>query len=211
MNKLIKLSEDHYVVVDDSEINFGDYHVAINIVKTCGDKALAYTDNEQLKAISEIGGAMKVTHSTQPLDTIILKNRNGSQSVGNYYGSIGPISLSEIEELIYGYRVEKMAKEECEYNQDSLRQYDTKFIEFYKEGFNAHKELTKDKLFTVEDMIYAYTEGTNAGSLYQSIADEDFGEADEFSDQEFEKFKKSLLPKIEWDVKFNEQGKLELL
>ena len=58
-HKLIR-TPNYLLVVDDSEIKEGDYHVAIRIVKTNGDKAIAFTDQKQLDAIAEIGGAKKI-------------------------------------------------------------------------------------------------------------------------------------------------------
>jgi hypothetical protein len=51
---------DYTLWVSNDEIKEGDYHVAIQIVERVGSKAIAYTDKEQLKAISEIGGAKKI-------------------------------------------------------------------------------------------------------------------------------------------------------
>lgn len=52
--------------------------------------------------------------------------------------------------------LDELAKEECEYNQDSLRQFDSKFIEFYKEGFQKALELVGDKKFSEKDMRIAF-------------------------------------------------------
>jgi len=54
----------HLYILSDEEIKEGDYHVAIRIVKTNGDKAIAFTDQEQLDAIAEIGGAKKIIATT---------------------------------------------------------------------------------------------------------------------------------------------------
>ena len=55
------IKTDNYILItSDEEIKIGDYHVATRIVETNGDKAIAFTDENQLKAISEIGGAKKI-------------------------------------------------------------------------------------------------------------------------------------------------------
>jgi hypothetical protein len=59
------------------------------------------------------------------------------------------------------------------------------------------KELVKDKLFTVEDMRKAYIQGKHGGITQTYL--------------EFDKFIQSLLPKTEWDVEFDEQGKMRLI
>lgn len=66
----------------------------------------------------------------------------------------------------------------------------------------AHQELVKDKLFTVEDIEKAF----RAGGAYTLGSHEDFQQI-HLSEKEYIQ---SLQP-TEWDVKFNEQGKLELL
>ena len=71
-HKLIK-TENYLLTVDDSEIKEGDYHVAIRIVKTNGDKAIAFTDQEQLDAIAEIGGAKKIIAHLPLNNSLILQ------------------------------------------------------------------------------------------------------------------------------------------
>jgi hypothetical protein len=51
---------DYTLAVSNEEIKEGDYHLAERIVKQVGSKAIAFTDKEQLLAISEIGGAKKI-------------------------------------------------------------------------------------------------------------------------------------------------------
>jgi hypothetical protein len=67
----------------------------------------------------------------------------------------GKLSLKNCQAIELGYDLNELAKEECEYNQDSLRQYDSKFIEFYKEGFQKALEILGDKKFSEGDIIKA--------------------------------------------------------
>lgn len=61
MNKLIKLTKDHYVIVDDSEIKEGDWYYW-EITKTI---QIAKLDSlNRLPKNSD--GSKKITHSTQP-------------------------------------------------------------------------------------------------------------------------------------------------
>jgi hypothetical protein len=204
MNKLIKLSDTHYIVVDDSEIKESDlcydkegnrgYNNIKYVVKCLRTDVNSYW-NKHCK---------KITHSTQPLDTIILKNRNRSQAVGNHYGSIGNISLSEVEEAIYGYSVEKMAHNYSakEYPSNlytvdvGMPARGTAFRGFF-EGFKAHQELTKDKNKEVIELLTNITE-------WSSFKEHPIG-------KQAQRALDILLPKTEWDVEFDEQGKIKLL
>jgi hypothetical protein len=69
------------------------------------------------------------------------------------------LSLKNCQAIELGYDLDELAKEECEYNQDSLRQYDSKFIEFYKEGFQKALEILGDKKFTENNIDEAFDTG----------------------------------------------------
>jgi hypothetical protein len=79
MQKLIKL-EEHFYIVDDSEIKKGDLVI----------------DNNELRFAVEnfpaTNWCKKITHSTQPLENVIK------------------ISLLDIEEVVYGYNLLKMVE-----------------------------------------------------------------------------------------------------
>ncbi len=200
--KIVRLSENHYVFATDSEIKKGDV--------VC-EKLL--TDKYELLTIQTLNDIdfetqLKITHSTQPLEPSIKSDKHDNPKE---FVLIKPLSLSEVEEAIYGYSVEKMA-ERLYSRVISENEYD--FKRGFEIGFNVHKELVKDKLFTVEDMINAFVAGTNSGVNYESLVDYDSGnseEAEDFAKSEFEEFKKSLLPKTEWDAEIDEQGNLKLI
>lgn len=120
----------------------------------------------------------------------------------NNKGFVKLISVSEIEELIYGYSVEKMAHNaiinhltnnnpDGDFKHSTIGAEDNK--NWWINGFNAHKELVKDKLFTIEDMEKAYDEGYSTE-----------GEV------KFEKFIQSLLS-TEWDCTIDDEGKITLV
>lgn len=90
--KLIKINKDHYIVVDDSEIKKGDYFYSIrNLI----EKAIInYPSGEHIG---------KITHSTQPLESIVTEN-----SFKRYEF----IPLQEVKELIGEVDVEKKYTEE---------------------------------------------------------------------------------------------------
>lgn len=180
--KLIKLSDTHYIVVDDSEINVNDFI-------TDKYKVWQWKDNSSLL------GRKKVTHSTQPLE-----KREGHVTKGGgipIFDKIKEITLSEIEEIIYGFSVEKMAEpikkefgEDCEYW-------------YYEKGFKAHQELVKDKLFTIEDLRKAYSAGLyntdrKGFTLYEPS-------------KHFDEIIQPFLPKTEWEIEFNENGIIKLI
>lgn len=89
--KLIKINEDHYVVVDETEIKEGD------CVFNDYNKTIV-----KFSAGRGIGLCKKITHSTQPID------KNG------YWGKVMPLTLTifEIKELIGEMDVEWKYTEE---------------------------------------------------------------------------------------------------
>jgi hypothetical protein len=198
--KLIKLNENHYIIVDDSEIKEGDWYWTPikRSIEQCVKKLLiikgGQNDVEQFK----------ITHSTQPLEYKYGSQKQGfnmgamSGDVELVFDKIKEIKLSEVQELIYGYSVEKMA-DSYRRQIDGEEKLSVLFIEklAYIEGFKAHQKLVKDKLFTVEDMRRA---------IVQARVRID-GVSPKYTRDEIIQ---SLLPK-EWDIEFNEQGKIKLL
>lgn len=194
MNKLIKLTETHYIIVDDSKIKEGDK------ITTCGD-----IDDGTIFISTyckgHLGVGQKITHSTQPLEEIVWWEKETRKSKLGF-DFIKPLSLSEVEEAIYGYSVEKIKSEYNKGNNKDL--FTTKGIEIGIEiGFKAHQELVKDKLFTIDDIEKAIEIGekliilNGRGSYLESK-------------QLKESFIQSL-QKTEWNIEFDEQGKIKIL
>lgn len=179
--KLIKLSEKHYIIVDDSEIKEGDWYWTPikRSIEQCIKKLLIIKDGQN--DVEQF----KITHSTQPLEDVLP-----NPIMGKIYKNIKPLFLSEVEEAINGYDVEKMSLQNQEFWRNG-GDYDT-FELGYKEGFKAHQELVKDKLFTVNDLRKAI-------AFAWSSDNKTMGEIIE-----------SLLPKTEWDIEFVD-GKIKLL
>lgn len=94
--KLIKINEKHFIIVDSSEINIGDWF------------------------------------------------------------DVQIISLSEIEEAVYGYSIEEIALEKYPIHVFRKGEVGTDLSylnrKSFTDGFKTHRELVKDKLFTIEDM-----------------------------------------------------------
>ena len=181
MQKLIKLSDTHYIIVDDSEIKVGNI-VCEKLLTGKYELFIIHTIND-----IDVKTQKKITHSTQPLEEVVWWQRETRKSKLGF-DKIKQLSLSEVEELIYGYSVEKMA----------IRKYGTSIysieeVEAFKAGFKAHQELVKDKLFTVEQVKKYHNIMCLAGNV------------------KGEEYLRSLLPKTEWDITFDEQSKIKLL
>lgn len=196
--RLIELSDSHYIVVDDSEIKEGDYkyHHVKGIIKATFSGA--YTNE------------FKITHST-PI---------GGFSAMLIAG-VKELSLSEVEEVINGYSVEKMTFLKFPKNERTTwgksYSYDNeKKREGYVEGFNAHKELVKDKLFTIEDLRAAFAAGDAGRGGYTYNRVRNFDGFDEYITKKLGYFWDSekgyiLHPKTEWSVEVTLDGKIVLL
>lgn len=179
--KLIKINEDHYVIVDDSLIKEGDWY-------------FNHFENKLFKAELESHGNhkfKKITYSTEPLE---MQKMN---SLGSHFAfvKIKELSLQEVEEAISGYNVEKMAEKEFGEDKFLYREEKRGFIK----GFKAHQKLVKDK----------YTEAIEAMKEFVDRVDK--GEVR--SKKTYAKFNSILqsLQPTEWNVEFNEQGKLKLI
>lgn len=178
--KLIKLNTDHYIIIDDSEINNGDVHFDFDKNEIDIWEGNLHSNRFKCK---------KITHSTRP------------ESLGmGWMQSVLPLLLSEVKELIGKVDVEKKAEKfiGCEYKdiEDNIDQigYDS-FIR----GYNQALEDNKDRKYTIDDMIKCWK--------YASIDQHQvFG--DQIGDH-YISFIKSLQPKQEWEVEFVD-GKLKL-
>ena len=179
--KLIKIDSAHFIIVDDSEIKVGDwifYPVTKTILRWNGNMPLRNED-------------LKLTHST----------------IGYMFqDDILPLSQVEVEELVYGYSVEKRANSHavqsgCEYKEDLVR-----ISKAYQTGFKAHQELVKDKLFTVEDIEEAHKSGIEYGKSLYSQTNYDSKLA-----ITSKQYIQSLLPKTEWNISIDEYNKITLL
>lgn len=167
-SKLIKLSETHYIIVDDSEIKVGYVFNSKGISQR--EEMSGYSDDYINRYWQ------KITHST-PIGGLSAMLEAG----------VKELSLSEVEEAINGYSVEEMADELI----SSSDNVDVKLVkEVWKAGFNTHKELVKDKLFTIEDVLVAANLAKNFNKTDNEII-------------------QLLTPKTEWDIEFVD-GKIKL-
>lgn len=197
--KLIKITKDHYVVVDDSEIKEGDYCTTHLNVIDVGKIHNSYTifNPQNKEHLDMVKCCKKITHSTQPL-------------YKNDFWAIQELKLSEVKELIGEVDVEKKAYRFRRNYQDSFEEMNECIMndaihrqKGYEAGYNQALEDNKEKKYTEEDMINAFREGTNAGALHESLSDYDNGdyeEAEQYSEQYEESFIQSLQPKTEWEI-----------
>lgn len=133
--KLIKISENYYIVVDDSEIKDCYYY---NLL----DKVIRFGNNLNHPY------HYKITHSTEPLEGV------ESISLSEVKEAISGYSVEKMaNELIL-----------TRFNETD-GYHKLVFVEAYVKGFKAHQELVKDKLFTIEDMQKAYTHGVAVGNV----------------------------------------------
>lgn len=183
--KLIKLQDNYYIISDD-EIKEGDY---VYRKYENGDSHVgkATPNSDNLKLIKD-KRVFKITHSTQQLEYHQVDQKLIDDSIeGWVFDKIKPLDINEIEELIYGYSVEKIINTTNTPKDFDQYTYD-KGIEF---GFKAAMEINKDKLFTIEDMEKAI----------------DMAWREEYSSEEIIQ---PLLPKTEWEVEIID-GKIKLI
>lgn len=109
--KLIKLSDNHYIIVDDSEVNEGDICYKFNeqkITTITGKSKWTHKDDYSIACDNtnyyiHHSYVSKITHSTQPLELI------------------KPLSISEVEKLINNDKLFTIEDMEYCYNTASRR------------------------------------------------------------------------------------------
>lgn len=191
MNKLIKLSELHYIIIDDSEIKNKDYkYCPLDDVVRIHKQSGQYYDTKEFK----------VTHSTEPLEEVVWWERETRKSKLGF-DKIKLLSLSEVKEAINGYNVQEMA----ENNSKKAKSTDGIGGRYlgYIDGFKAHQELVKDKLFTeqqLRDSIF------KAIDIWMNNMTKD---SSEINESEIKNIIQSL-QKTEWNIELIE-GKIKLI
>ena len=182
MKKLIKLSETHYIIVDDSEIKEGDcrFHLlekTINLPQHRLEHGEKWATNSW----------RKITYSTSPLE-----HTNEDHL---FFDKIQQLSLQECEEAIQGYSIVKLAEkyaDETFYGVDEEQDKQDCRID-YIAGFIAHQQLAKDRLFTRQDVIDIVEKSRETGLTAEYF------------------ITKYLLPKTEWEIEIDENNKMKLV
>ena len=183
--KLIKLSDTHYIVVDDSEIKDCYYYNSL-------DKAIRFGNNLNHPYHH------KIIYSTENFGA-------GCQQ------KVMQLSLSEVEEAINGYDVEKMALQDFKDNDDGFISFQDR-IEGFVAGFETHQELVKDNSFAIEILddiqkdLANYQNEIGIGTIDDVQWQQTFVDRVIASITSYESFS----TKTEWDIEIVD-GKIKLL
>lgn len=207
--KLIKLSEKHYIIVDGSEIKEDNIILWLKnkIWQNFQKSKNGYYLQMGTSQFRPIGEFEKITHSTQPLEILAIRFRkpNPDREVKGF-DKIKELKLSEIEELIYGYSVEKMALSKAvDIQSETVLSSDLEFqsyIEGYTEGFKSHQDV-KDKI----NMSIKELKSSLKTALYHGSCRTESDRNEEVINEIIQ----TLIPKKEWDIEINEQGKITLI
>ena len=132
--KLIKISTEHYVVVDETIQPVNGYYY---------DSFIKAIRNTSAAEYGEANHCWQITHSTQPMP-------HGAVREGQITG-VTAISLQEVQELIGEVDVEILAANLANPNVCKT----TNWIEGYRQALEDNKE----KKYTEEDMIQAFAYG----------------------------------------------------
>lgn len=186
MNKLIKIN-NHYYVIDDSEIKESDNYLWLNNNQICKAEGMLMTINNHVKNKHIV----RITHSTQ-------------KGIGEQ------LNLNDIEELVNGYSVENLAESSNGYALygKPLGEKYLAFKEGFLSGFEKQKELSKDKLFTVEDIRTIFTHRKQLGLTITGNIRNGSDQPDK--ENWFNESIKLLLPPTEWNIEF-QNGKIILV
>ena len=179
--KLIKLSDTHYVIVDDYKIN--KYFEGF-----CLDNE--YNIRNGKSDLHTLSICKRITHSTIPLERAYGQATYGVQYT-EVFNQITQLNISDVERVVNGYNIEELAaiRFDKKYTNYKVRQ------QGYIEGFKAHKELVKDNIFTIQNIKEAIT----ASWIFSQ------GEGNNLTDC-MDLIIKTLSPKTEWDITIDENG-----
>lgn len=196
--ELIKITDDHYVVVNGSEIKEGDYCLMFD------DYGNLFLGNQPQKYLGEQSGhhlnkgLRKITHSTQPLD-----ERNGGLDF--IVQGILELSLQEVKELIGEVDIEKKIDETLEkLSYDVTGDKTADFVDGYVRGYEQALEDNKEKKYTEKQLIWVVQETYDHGR--DEVDDILFNQVEE----SIRVIKKYLQPKTVWGVEFDKNNKLKL-
>lgn len=191
--KLIKIKEDHYVIVDHSEIREGDwcYDIALGIFQASHNYN-AYNTNL----------CKKITHSTQPIEEFI--DNEGIKRIG--WTNIKVLELSEVKELIGEVDMEKKAREiVINNNPFGSENFSMSTFNGLVKDITKALEDNKDKKYTEEDLRKALWDlGDVLFNNNQNGIKE--GEPQMYINNIIQ----SLQPKTHWEVEIVD-GKLKLV
>lgn len=181
--KLIKLSADHYIIVDDSEIKVDCY-------------ALHESPLGEIEIVTANGQCKldrRITHSTIPLEY--------SPKIGKYWNKVQPVSISEVKELLGEVDVEKKSVEW--YNGNA--KYNSNYIAdpySWKEGYNQALEDNKHMRFTYDELLTLALRCWNTAS---NPMERSVNNLNKIVDEYIQRFETT-----QWEVEFVD-GKIKLI
>jgi len=187
---LIKITDDHYVVVDDSEIKEGDWCLYAN--KFGGkficqayvyERTLMFDDGSFKRSLGEgitpqKDECKKITHSTVPKGMMLIEGikRLSLQEVKELIGEVDKFELFLDREVELGLLPKNIIERIKWYYQTYFKE-DKKEKKYTEEIFDtAIQVVGSDKVTTIRGFLL-----------------------------------KHIQPKTEWEVEFNENGKLRLV
>ena len=196
--KLIKLSEGHYVLTDDSNIGIGDI-VAEKLLTGKYELFDIHTLNDIDKVRQK-----KIMRSTQPIEyEVVDVTPTGDAITDCVYRKIQSLSLSEVKELIgvvdVAFKRYPIIENDKEHND---RNY------YRRSAYYQALEDNKERKYTEKDVIgFYYWLKKN----YGSIKPLEEGQIRERTNNIgiLNKYIQSLQPKTEWEVEMV-YGKLKL-
>ena len=170
--KLKKISKEHYIICDDSEIKEGDWYLCWE--SKSGVSTDCTIDNTFSHWIVGADNYKKITHSTQPLDKSLF-------FTDRVWGC-KRLSLGEVKELLGEADVEKKALEisPIELDEDEFDVNETHRVTWI-DGYNQALEDNKEKKYTEEDLM----------KFYKYVKTHTVTEA-----------LRHIQPKTEWEVEF---------
>ena len=181
--KMKKLSEEHYIVVDDSEIKGGDWIGFLNLEKFV---PVQYFGGDLT------GGEKKITHSTQPLDCACsnrgYKLNTNCAERNRCFDKVQYLPLQEVKEVLGVVDVETKAHNWSTRQTTRSTDYWRSMVSTYVEAYNECLEDNKEKKYTEEDLM----------KFYKYVKTHTVTEA-----------LRHIQPKTEWEVEFVD-GKLKL-
>lgn len=207
--KLIKINSEFYIINDHEIKPYLTYNENndVSIVLHLPSNTII-----ECNGIGEMNGTKTVIYSDPMYGREVLYKecRNITHSTEGFRGVI-KLNKSEICELVGEFNVEKLA---LELDKSKCRNFKREFtsketydgiIDGYILGFNKHEELTKDKLYTEED-VYKAIEMARENSP-EIFNHPEYGYVNDYTENDIIT---ALQPKTEWDITI-ENGKIQIM
>ena len=144
---LKELTNDHYIIIDDSKINNGDVHFDFDKNEIDIWEGNLHSNRFKCK---------KITHSTQPLELLTL-SENGLSGIG--FSKVKPLNIFNVKELIGEVDV---AFERYPIIENDKEHNDRNY--YRRSAYYQALEDNKEKKYTEEDVI-AIVEKSRATGL----------------------------------------------